>query len=337
MSRSGAIPWLPVLAAVLVLAAIPFAVPEQRDPVTQKDVPVAARKPGEGTVPWSPRGKNRERQPELVTQIGRPVRTLVGPDAGDHDLPIPRMVLTAYRNAAERMERYNPACNLDWEILAGVGKVESDHARNGQLDARGNTLAPILGPALDGTKYKAVADTDAGRYDGDTTWDRAVGPMQFLPNSWSMFIVDGNNDGISNPHNMWDSAFAAAAYLCSGGTDLSVRANLAEALFRYNPSKPYVEAVLAWIDAYRSGGARPKDAPVIVAGDDQPAPTQRTPSPAPPTPTPSPAPTTTPTPSSPGQPTPSPTPTPTPSPSCLVEVLELPVCVELPLLSPTPG
>jgi hypothetical protein len=340
MSRTRAIPWLPVLVAVCVLAAIPFAVPEQRQSPVQKELPVAADQGGseDGKVPWSPQGRRRE-QPEKLKQVARPVRTLTKPDVGKHDYPIPGMVLTAYQNAADRMAKYNPRCNLDWQMLAGVGKVESNHARNGQLDSRGNSLEAILGPVLDGKKYKAVPDSDAGRYDGDTVWDRAVGPMQFLPASWSMFIVDGNNDGISNPHNIWDSTFGTAAYLCSGGTDLSVRSNLAEALFGYNHSKPYVDAVLAWIDAYRSDGARAKDGPVIVAGEDRTLPTES----EPPTSTPAPTPTATqsPTPNPTGEPTvgptmpPIPTSTSTPDPACLLEVLAL--CVELPLLSSTPS
>ncbi|GAB3429937.1 lytic transglycosylase domain-containing protein [Flindersiella endophytica] len=346
MTRARAIPWLPVLVAVCVLAAIPFAVPKQRQSAVQEDLSVTADKGGsdDGKVPWSPQGRRRE-QPEKLKQVARPVRTLVKPVVGRRDYPIPGMVLAAYRNAADRMAKYNPRCDLDWEILAGVGKVESNHARNGRLDSRGNTLEAILGPVLDGKKYKAVPDSDAGRYDGDTVWDRAVGPMQFLPASWSMFIVDGNNDGISSPHNIWDSTFGTAAYLCSGGTDLSVRANLAEALFGYNHSKPYVDAVLAWIDAYRAGGARAKNGPVIVAGEDRDAPAApRKPAPEPgPTAEPTTVPTATPSPTS--EPTPGPTnppttvPTiPTPDPDdCLVEVLDLPLCVDLPLLTSSPS
>lgn len=345
MSRTRAISWLPVLVAVCVLAAIPFAVPEQRRSPVQADLPVAADKGGsdEGKVPWSPQGRRRE-QPAKLKQIARPVRTLVKPDADGQGLPIPDTVLAAYRSAADRMAKHNPRCNLDWQMLAGIGKVESNHARNGRLDSRGNTLDPILGPVLDGKKYKAVPDSDAGRYDGDTVWDRAIGPMQFLPASWSMFIVDGNDDGIRNPHNIWDSTFGAAAHLCSGGTDLTVRSNLAEALFGYNHSKPYVDVVLAWIDAYRARGADAEEGTVIVAGEGRRLPDEPKPSPTQ-APAPEPTATRTPSPGPTSEPTPEPTvtpmppspPTPTPDPDCLLEVLELPLCVELPLLTPTPS
>jgi hypothetical protein len=72
-----------------------------------------------------------------------------GPDVSDTALPA--RVLAAYRSAARSLGRTDPACELDWTLLAGIGKVESGHAYGGAVDRAGDTLVPILGPALDGS------------------------------------------------------------------------------------------------------------------------------------------------------------------------------------------
>jgi hypothetical protein len=185
---------------------------------------------------------------KLAEQVGPLANVPKGP------LGIPGVVLDAYLRAQQRMAGMNPHCHLDWSLLAGIGKVESNQARSGMVDARGTTLSPILGPTLDGGPGNAaVADTDGGRYDGDPTWDRAVGPMQFIPSTWAMDAADGNGDGIADPNNVYDAALAAGKYLCAGGGDLSQPADRAEAVFRYNHSNDYVRLVLLWADAYAAG------------------------------------------------------------------------------------
>ncbi len=90
-----------------------------------------------------------------------------------------------------------PGCHITWPLLAGIGKVESAHASGGRVEANGNTRGKILGPVLDGGPgMAAITDTDQGLYDGDTAWDRAVGPMQFIPGTWTAFGADGNGDGV---------------------------------------------------------------------------------------------------------------------------------------------
>jgi len=64
-------------------------------------------------------------------------------------------------------------------------------------------------------------DTDGGMLDGDTTWDRAVGPFQFIPSTWARWKADGNADGVADPQNIEDAALAAGRYLCAGGTNLA--------------------------------------------------------------------------------------------------------------------
>jgi len=139
-------------------------------------------------------------------------------------------------------------------LLAGIGQAESRHANGGRVTADGTTREPILGPVLDGSNNTAaVSDTDNGRLDGNTTWDRAVGPMQFLPATWRRYQSDGNNDGVADINNIYDASLAAARYLCAGGGDVRKPAQAAAAVFRYNHSATYVATVLSWAAAYAGG------------------------------------------------------------------------------------
>ena len=167
---------------------------------------------------------------------------------------LPARVLLAYRNAAAALHLSDPACNLSWTLIAGIGKVESGHASGGAVDKAGHTLRPILGPELNGVgPVAAIADSDGGRWDGDTTWDRAVGPMQFIPTSWAVWGQDGDADGTADPSDVDDAALATASYLCAGDRDLSQDKDRRSAVFSYNHSWDYVDLVLAWADAYATG------------------------------------------------------------------------------------
>lgn len=183
----------------------------------------------------------------LAATAGAPGVAAVG------DPRIPAAMARPYRSAEARLAATAPGCGLSWSLLAGIGKVESDHARGGNIDAEGTTLAPILGPALDGTSGNAaIPDTDNGALDRDTRWDRAVGPSQFIPTSWDIYGADGNDDGRTDPNNAYDAATATGRYLCAGGLDLSDPADLNTAVFRYNHSQDYVDTVLGWARTYAS-------------------------------------------------------------------------------------
>ncbi len=197
---------------------------------------------------------------------------------GGGDLSIPSTVLLAYQQAADRLAATSPGCQLTWPLLAGIGKVESNHARGWSgtagLTADGTATPTILGPLLDGSTpgTAVLPDTDGGRLDGNASFDRAVGPMQFVPATWKLVGQDGNGDGKADPNNVFDAALSTGSYLCAGGRDLGVPATELAAVLAYNPSPEYARTVLAWASAYGSG--RPVDlstpafaGPPAITGD----------------------------------------------------------------------
>ena len=171
------------------------------------------------------------------------------------DFAVPRTVLDAYRRAASSLAVSDPSCHLQWWVLAGIGRIESGHAAGGRVDGNGTTRGLILGPVLDGSLpgTAVIRDTDRGSLDGDPRFDRAVGPMQFVPATWAGYASDGNHDGVANPDNVYDASLAAGRYLCSGSLDLATDAGLARAILRYNNSVDYLRSVLSWGLAYRDG------------------------------------------------------------------------------------
>jgi membrane-bound lytic murein transglycosylase B len=171
---------------------------------------------------------------------------------------IPALTLRAYREAAAWAAGYDPGCRLPWTVLAGIGRIESNHGLFGGPATRfspGGAVSPrITGPPLDGNGVARIPDSDGGRWDGDTTWDRAVGPMQFIPTTWRSLGRDGNGDRVADPNNLFDAAVSAAGYLCaSGGGSLTDPARLRQAIYAYNHSWPYVDAVLGWAGLYAGG------------------------------------------------------------------------------------
>jgi hypothetical protein len=119
---------------------------------------------------------------------------------------IPPAYLVLYEQAGERF-------GLQWQVLAGVGYIETHH---GRLDA---DCAPNF----------------AG----------ARGPMQFLP---STFARAARLAGIANPDicNPTDAIFAAAALLRADGAP----ANWTAALLHYNPNPAYPDEVMTWANSY---------------------------------------------------------------------------------------
>jgi len=197
---------------------------------------------------------------------GIPARTTAGAgstgivDRVDHDwatttatrLGIPERAMLAYAGAALATAESQPGCGIAWNTLAAIGSVESGHGTifGGTLGADGRATPPIVGPALTGTEFDAITDTDHGALDGDTHWDRAVGPLQFIPSTWERWGADGNGDGVADPQQIDDAALAAANYLCHRGRDLRVEADWVAAIGSYNGAASYLAKIVHAADTF---------------------------------------------------------------------------------------
>jgi membrane-bound lytic murein transglycosylase B len=157
---------------------------------------------------------------------------------------IPGRALTAYALAHVMISVDDPECGLDWATIAAIGEIESGHGSHGStsLDENGATRPPIIGPALDGNGTAKIADTDGGVLDGDATWDRAVGPMQFIPSTWAKWAIDASGDGVADPHQIDDAALTTAHYLCAAGP-MTTSEGWRAAVYSYNHDNDYVDDV----------------------------------------------------------------------------------------------
>lgn len=199
-------------------------------------------------------------------------------------LDIPSAAIAAYQRAEAVINEVSD-CQLDWLVLAAIAGVESDHGRGldgaHRISTHGTVRPAMTGTPLDGRAGRGtVHDTDRGQYDADVRWDRPVGPLGLLPETWSRVGVDADDDGRRDPQDLDDAALGAAVLLCAGGQHLRGPA-LHAALADYHPAPGYPRAVLALRDRYDAERAAsltsvPTGAalPVTVAlGTDVPVPT----------------------------------------------------------------
>ena len=242
MSRSRWIRAAAVVGATAVLMAsgcswqlatpIPEGVPPPPgDPVPDVDTHAPAR-PADQLQEWAV-----ERAPALEIPVG---------------------ALKAYGYAAKVAEVENPKCHLAWTTLAGIGMVESHHGtyHGAVIAPNGDVNPPIRGVRLDGSHGNMeIIDDDAARPDGEPVYSQAMGPMQFIPETWRLYGVDANNDGIISPDNFNDAALSAAGYLCWTGKDLGTPRGWMNALRAYNLSDTYAKTVRDWATAYAAGHA----------------------------------------------------------------------------------
>lgn len=173
----------------------------------------------------------------------------------------------AYRKAAAAVADEPAICAIDWATIGGIANIESFHGTLGNrfVTANGNLSRPLLGVLLDGgaseadgeiddgvagdsgatstASFARIPDSDGGALDGSAEFDRALGPMQFLPSTWRRYGADGNADGVNDPHNIYDSALGAANYLCAVAKEIDSGA-LELRLRSYNDSQTYVNKVL---------------------------------------------------------------------------------------------
>ncbi|WP_141578198.1 bifunctional lytic transglycosylase/C40 family peptidase [Actinomadura sp. WMMA1423] len=135
------------------------------------------------------------------------------PAAANDAKAVPADYLKLYQEAGRKY-------GIPWNVLAGVGKVETDHGRS--------TMPGV---------------SSGENYAG------AGGPMQFLAATFKAFAVDGDNDGKKDRYNPADAIPTAAAYLKHNGAPTRMRT----AIFQYNHSWDYVDLVLTWAKRYVGG------------------------------------------------------------------------------------
>ncbi|WP_236028705.1 lytic transglycosylase domain-containing protein [Paractinoplanes lichenicola] len=271
---------VPAVIAVVLLGAagtagaylVPEALQSAPSPSATPDFPLeaAAGVPSAGQpggLPESPLGglpsaavptQAQTVAPTTAVQNGgRPADALAG-WAGQIGtrVGIPVVAVQAYGYAELVTARTTPSCRLSWTTLAAIAKVESSHgsANGAVLSTDGTALPAILGLPLDGKGGRQlIPDTDRGALDQDTTYDRAVGPMQFIPATWNSYKVDADNNGIADPNDIDDAAMTAAKYLCQNGRDMSRADSWWDSILTYNAVRPYAQKVF---DAANDYGKR---------------------------------------------------------------------------------
>lgn len=186
--------------------------------------------------------------------LGRPADTLTSWAAQTGaKVGIAPVALQAYGYAELVLAQTNPSCGLRWTTLAAIGHVESAHgqANNARLGTDGRAAPEIIGLPLDGQGGRMlIRDTDRGALDQDTTYDRAIGPMQFIPTTWEEIGADADNDGRKDPHDIDDAAMAAANYLCKGGRNLTTGTDWWNAILSYNNVRQYAQDVFDKANQY---------------------------------------------------------------------------------------
>ncbi|MFH8252834.1 lytic transglycosylase domain-containing protein [Microbacterium sp. B2969] len=244
--RRWALPVATIILAVLGVGALAAAAltPPPADQATTVTTPTPTPIPTPSRTPIGVQPTPAATVPGSLAAVDRPVSELADPawvarigKAGS----IPERALAAYAGAALAVTETHPGCGIGWNTLAAIGFVESEHgSMNGATLRPAGTVTPaIIGIPLDGNGANAVPDTDQGRLDGDSAWDRAVGPMQFIPSTWELTAQDGNRDGKTDVNQIDDAALAAAMHLCDVGGDLTVSANWIAAIGAYNASVEY--------------------------------------------------------------------------------------------------
>jgi len=148
--------------------------------------------------------------------------TAVGPRGQVSALAaIPARYLTWYKKAARTCH------GLSWEVLAGIGTMESD---NGRSTARG---------------------VHRGRNPKG-----AEGPMQFEPATFAEYAVRADRAHKLTPYDPEDAIFTAARMLCADGGRGGSPKGLKRAIFAYNHAHWYVRDVQAIAARYAAAARR---------------------------------------------------------------------------------
>jgi membrane-bound lytic murein transglycosylase B len=254
---------------LFVVTSMASAATHPADTAPQPAHPAAAAVPAAGSSAPAAAAIHAQQPAHLVRQhlsatdlTAKPVRSTRKAPATKQIISglaangIPNVALNAYRVAATRMAHVDPSCGIDWPMLAGIGREESDHGQfaGAVLNRNGTSTPRIIGPALDGAHSDYIpAPANGYALDGDAKYTHALGPMQFIPQTWAGYGVDANGDGTADIFNINDAALGAARYLCAAGGNLRTEDGRVRAVLAYNHNDQYLAQVLALAQAYRTG------------------------------------------------------------------------------------
>jgi len=226
-----------VLSALVILAVVLVGVLAPRPAAVEETPEAAPRWAGTSSAPTA-----------AAIATGPGIAGLVDAEwlaATSARTDIPERALAAYAGAALAKAAQMPSCALGWHTIAAVGFVESRHGTHGgsAVGPDGTVSPPIIGVALDGGSTEVITDTDGGAIDGDTEHDRAVGPMQLIPQTWRNWHVDASGDGVEDPQNIDDAALATANYLCRSSGDMDSEDGWRLGISAYNGATTYIDKV----------------------------------------------------------------------------------------------
>ncbi len=244
------------IVGVLVLVAVLLAV------VIPRWGAVGAHSTSMPDPSWaSPAARAPVPDPTRVPGTTADITALVDPRWAAHVATatgIPERAVLAYAGAALAKAATMPQCKLSWTTLAAIGDVESSHGQHGgsSIGADGTVTPPIYGVALNGNGVALIPDSDGGAIDGDAKSDRAVGPMQLIPQTWRNWHTDGNGDGVEDPQNIDDAVMATTNYLCRASTALDTESGWRAAIAAYNSTDAYLTKVARVAVAYNAAASK---------------------------------------------------------------------------------
>jgi UDP-N-acetylenolpyruvoylglucosamine reductase len=135
--------------------------------------------------------------------------------AGWTERPLGPAATPGYGELEALWRRAGAAYGIPWQVLGAINKIESNFGRN-------------MGPSSAG----------------------AVGWMQFMPETWLRWGMDGDGDRMADPWDPEDGVYSAARYLAAaGGT-----ADLRRSIFAYNHANWYVDDVIEVAATFGEGG-----------------------------------------------------------------------------------
>ena len=199
--------------------------------------------------PVAPTSAEQSGPPPLSSAPAAPGYTgLIDPDWAESTAEatgIPELALLAYAGAVVRSAEVYPDCGIGWNTLAAIGLVESDHGRHdgSSIGADFAVSPPIFGVVLDGGDTEHIPDSDGGSVDGISDYDRAVGPMQLIPQTWASWPSDGNGDGVADPQNIADAAIASANHMCRASGGMKSAEGWRAGIASYNSGNDYLSKV----------------------------------------------------------------------------------------------